>query len=231
MLSDIRRDLEKLADPEKAKILSRFFKTGRGEYGEGDIFLGVKVPQQRKIARKYASLPLEDIRALMGSKIHEQRLTSLLILVAKFKKADARGKKEIVDLYLKNTGNINNWDLVDSSAPYILGQYLLGKDRSVLYRLAKSGSIWERRIAMMSTFAFIKNNEFEYALKISAMLIGDEHDLIHKAAGWMLREIGNRDIKAEEQFLKEYCKKMPRTMLRYAVEKFDEGKRRKYMEK
>ncbi|MCK4555828.1 MAG: DNA alkylation repair protein, partial [Candidatus Aenigmarchaeota archaeon] len=155
MPSNLKQDLEKLADPKKAKILSRFFKTGKGEYGEGDTFLGVKVPNQRKVAAKYKDIALEDVQELLESRVHEYRLTSLFILVSKYKKADGLGKKEIVGFYLKNTKNINNWDLVDSSAPYILGNYLLDKDKSILYTLAKSGNFWERRIAMLSTYAFI----------------------------------------------------------------------------
>ncbi len=229
MPSSLKQDLEKLADPEKAKILSRFFKTGKGEYGEGDIFLGVKVPGQRKVAAKYKDIALEDMQELLESRVHEHRLTSLFILVSKYKKADDLGKKEIVDFYLKNTKNINNWDLVDSSAPYILGNYLLDKDKSTLYTLAKSGNLWERRIAIISTYAFIRNNEFEDALRLAKILLNDNHDLIHKAVGWMLREVGNRDRNREEIFLQKHCKNMPRTMLRYAIEKFEDDKRKAYV--
>lgn len=231
MPSNIKRDLEKLADPKKAKILSRFFKTGKGEYGEGDIFLGIKVPNQRKVAAKHKDITLEDVQELLESRVHEHRLTSLFILVSKYKKADDLSKKEIVDFYLKNTKNINNWDLVDSSAPYIPGNYLLDKDKSILYTLAKSGNLWERRISMLSTYAFIRNNEFEDALKIAEILLDDKHDLIHKAVGWMLREVGNRNLEKEKEFLKKHCKNMPRTMLRYAIEKFDKGTRKEYLNK
>lgn len=231
MPSNLKHDLEKLADPEKAKVLSRFFKTGKGEYGEGDVFLGVKVPGQRKVAAKYKDIALEDVQVLLNSKIHEHRLTSLFILVAKYKKADSKREKEIVDFYLKNTKNINNWDLVDSSAPYILGNYLLDKDKSILYKLAKSGNLWERRIAMLSTYAFIRNNEFEDALNIAELLLDDKHDLVHKAVGWMLREVGNRNLEKEEEFLKKHCKNMPRTMLRYAIEKFEDEKRNAHLKK
>ena len=231
MPSNIKHDLEKLADPKKAKILSRFFKTGKGEYGEGDIFLGIKVPDQRKVAAKYKDITLEDVQELLESKIHEHRLTSLFILVSKYKKADDPGKKEIVDFYLKNTKNINNWDLVDSSAPYILGNYLRDKGKPILYTLAKSGNLWERRIAMLSTYAFIRTNEFEDTLKIAEILLSDKHDLIHKAVGWMLREVGNRDPEKEEEFLKKHCKMMPRTMLRYAIEKFNKEKKNVYLNK
>ncbi len=224
-------DLQQLADPKKARVLSRFFKTGKGEYGEGDIFLGIKVPEQRKIAKMYSGLTFDDIGQLLGSNIHEYRLTSLFILILKYNKEDSMGKQEIVDFYLKNIKNVNNWDLVDSSAPHILGDFLLDKDRSILYRLARSGNLWERRISILSTFAFIKTNTFEDALNISEILLFDEHDLIHKAVGWMLREVGKRDLTIEEEFLQKHYLKMPRTMLRYAIEKFDEDKRKFYLGK
>ncbi len=229
MLDKIKEELLNLKDLEKAEILSRFFKTGKGEYGEGDIFLGIIVPKQRKVAKKYLNLGLEEIQKLLSSKIHEHRLTSLFILIDKYKKSD--NKKEIFDFYLKNTKNINNWDLVDLSAGNVLGNYLLEKDKSILYELAKSNNLWERRISIVSTFAFIKNNKFEDTLKISEILLNDKHDLIHKASGWMLREIGKRNQEIEEEFLKKYYKKMPRTMLRYSIEKFDEDKRKFYLKK
>jgi len=225
-LQEIKEDLQSYASPEKAKILQRFFKTGKGEYGEGDVFLGLKVPETRKIAEKYKELSLLDIQKLLDSKIHEHRLVGLLILVDKYEKSN---NKEIVDFYLANTKNINNWDLVDLTAHKILGHYLLDKDRTLLYNLARSNDLWEKRISIISTFYFIKNNDFKDALKISEILLNDKHDLIHKAVGWMLREIGKRDQKAEEKFLKKYYKKMPRTMLRYAIEKFDEKKRKAYL--
>jgi len=228
-LENITTNFQNLQDPEKATQLSRFFKTGKGEYGEGDIFLGIKVPEQRKLAKKYSGLPLDDIGHLLNSTIHEHRLTSLFILVLKYNKGDKKGKKAVVDFYISNLKHVNNWDLVDSSAPYILGNYLLDNDRTILYRLASSDNLWERRIAILSTFSFIKNNQYEDALNISEILIFDEHDLIHKAVGWMLREIGKRDIKTEEEFLQKHYHEMPRTMLRYAIEKFDEEKRKFYL--
>jgi len=228
-LKNLKEELQEIQDPEKAKILLKFFKTGKGQYGEGDIFLGIKVPQQRKIAKKYSGIPLDDIGELLKSNIHEFRLTSLLILVLKYKKEDFNGQKEIVDFYLSHMEDINNWDLVDSSAPYILGDFLLHKDKSILYRLAKSNNLWERRTAMLSTFAFIKNNKFEEALNVAEILLFDKHDLIHKAVGWMLREIGKRDIRTEEGFLEKHHREMPRTMLRYAMEKFDDDKRKSYL--
>jgi len=225
MLTNIIKDLNAISDKEKAKNYSRFFKTGKGEYGEGDMFLGIKVPEQRKIAQKYKNLNLKDIQSLLDSKIHEHRLTAIFILTAQFKK----NQEEIFNLYLKNTRNINNWDLVDSSAHYIIGEYLKDKDKSILYELAKSKNLWKRRIAIISTLCFIRNNHFEDTFKISEILLNDKHDLIHKAVGWMLREAGNKNIEAEEEFLKKHYQKMPRTMLRYAIEKFPEEKRKFYM--
>jgi 3-methyladenine DNA glycosylase AlkD len=229
MLNQLKHDLQKLSNPEKAKILQRFFKTGKGEYGEGDVFLGITVPLQRKTAKKYSGLTVKELQKLLSSKIHEHRLTSLLILVIKYNKATDTGKKEIFDFYLKNKKHINNWDLVDLSAEKIPGAYLFEKDKSVLYKLAESDNLWERRIAVMSTFYFIRNNQFDDTLKISGLLLNDKHDLIHKAVGWMLREIGKRDQETEERFLKKYYKTMPRTMLRYAIERFDEKKRMFYL--
>ncbi len=229
MLDQLKKDLSQLSNPVKAKILSRFFKTGKGQYGECDIFLGIPVPQQRKVANRYTHLLLNDLQELLNSKFHEHRLTALLILISKYRKAENSGKEEIFSFYLKNTENINNWDLVDLSAPRIVGDYLVNKDRSILYKLAKSNSLWERRISILSTFIFIDNNDFEDALSISELLLHDKHDLIHKAVGWALREIGKRDHNVEEHFLTKYCLQMPRTMLRYAIEKFDEKKRKSYL--
>ena len=229
MLDQIKKELAQLSDPDRAKNLSRFFKTGKGQYGEGDRFLGIAVPEQRKVAKKYTTLSLNDIQELLNSKIHEYRLTALVILIFKYRKADESGKEEIFDFYLKNTENINNWDLVDLSAPRIVGDYLVNKDRSILYKLAKSNSLWERRISILSTFIFIGKNDFEDALNISVLLLHDKNDLIHKPVGWTLREIGKRNQNVEERFLKKYCRQMPRTMLRYAIEKFDEKKRKFYL--
>ena len=231
MLSKIKSDLKILSNPEKAKILSRFFKTGKGEYGEGDVFLGITVPDQRKTAKKYADIHLQDLKKLLSSNIHEHRLTALLILVIKFQKADVSGKNELFDFYLENIRYINNWDLVDLSADKIIGAYLLDKDTSFLLTLSQSENLWERRIAIMATFHFIKQNRFRETLKISRMLLNDSHDLIHKAVGWMLREIGKRDQERVEAFLIKYYRQMPRTMLRYAVERFDDEKRKFYLNK
>ena len=230
-LFQFKKELKKISDPEQAKILQRFFKTSKGEYGEGDIFLGVKVPDQRKIVGKFNELFLDDVRKLLNSNIHEHRMSALFILINKYKKADESGKKKIFDFYLRNTKNINNWDLVDISAPKIVGDYLSGKPKNVIYKLSESNNLWEKRIAIVSTWAFIRNNEFSDTLKISKIFLADKHDLIHKAAGWMLREVGKRDQEIEEEFLKKYYLRMPRTMLRYAIEKFDEEKRRFYLGK
>jgi 3-methyladenine DNA glycosylase AlkD len=229
MLDQIKKEMAQLSDPHRAKNLSWFFKTGKGQYGEGDIFLGIPVPEQRKIAKRYVDLSLEDLHELLNSKVHEHRFTALVILISKYRKAEESGKKEIFDFYIRNTENVNNWDLVDLSAPRIVGDYLINRERSILYKLAKSDSLWERRISILSTFTFIYNNDFEDALNISELLLHDEHDLIHKAVGWALREIGKRDQNVEERFLAKHCLHMPRTMLRYAIEKFDEEKRKRYL--
>jgi 3-methyladenine DNA glycosylase AlkD len=226
---DVRKELQSLADPEKAATLQRFFKTGPGQYGEGDIFLGVIVPESRRVAKKFSQLSLGEVRELLYSGVHEERLVALLILVQKYSSAPGREKEQVVRFYLDNIKQVNNWDLVDLSAPSILGAHLMDRDREVLRRLAKSDSVWERRIAVMSTFHFIKNGEFRDALNIAEMLLQDDHDLIHKAAGWMLREVGKRDVAVEEAFLEKHCKAMPRTMLRYAIERLSERKRRSYM--
>lgn len=230
MSNNIREDIQRLGNPEKAKILSGFFKTGKGQYGEGDIFLGIPVPEQRKIAIKYSDLPLKDLHKLLSNRIHEHRLIALLILIGRYRREDKTGKRNIFNLYLKNTQYINNWDLVDLSAPNIIGDYLLTRDRSILYRLAQSENLWERRIAVISTFAFIKANQFDDTFLVAELLLHDRHDLIHKAAGWMLREIGKRDQQKEEIFLRKYAAVMPRTMLRYAVERFDSKKRLSYLD-
>jgi len=228
-LGHLRLELQKLRNPAKAEILSRFFKTGRGEYGEGDVFLGIPVPLQRRIAKKYPALRLEDLQELLSSRIHEERLVALLILISKYKNADNTDRRAAVDFYLKNTRRVNNWDLVDISAGNILGDYLLDKERTPLSRLAGSDSLWERRIAIMATFAFIRRNEFKDTIHIAELLLKDTHDLIHKAVGWMLREIGKRDRETEEQFLRTHYRNMPRTMLRYAIERFDEKTRNAYL--
>ncbi len=228
-IDEVRKELKSKASPETAKNLQRFFKTGPGEYGEGDIFLGLKVGGSREIAKKYQDLSLKETEKLLHSKIHEERLVALLILIHKFQTDKEDLKEKIFKLYLKNTKYINNWDLIDLSAHKIIGEYLRNKSKKILYKLAKSENLWERRIAVLSTFHFIGNNEFKESLKISKLLLKDQHDLIHKAVGWMLREIGKRSLAAEEKFLKIHYKKMPRTMLRYAIERFPEKKRQAYL--
>ncbi|MBZ4649559.1 DNA alkylation repair protein [Thermosipho sp. (in: thermotogales)] len=225
MLEEIIKELENNSNEKKAKASYKFLKAFPGGYGEGDEFLGLTVPIQRKIAKKYKNLPLEDVEKLLQSKYHEHRLTALFILILNYKNK----KEEVINIYLRNLDRVNNWDLVDSSAPYLLGPYLENKDKSILYELAKSDNLWKQRVAIITTFYFIKKKDFKDALKISELLLNHKHDLIHKAVGWMLREIGKRDKKVEEEFLKKYYKKMPRTMLRYAIEKFPEEERQKIL--
>ena len=229
MLNQLYRELQRLKNPEKAKIIARFFKTGKGEYGEGDIFLGIMVPNSRKMAIKYQELPFEDIKKLLQSKIHEERLIALLILIHNFQKEATQVQRKIFDFYLQSTIYINKWDLVDLSADRIVGRYLLNKPKKILVKLARSKNIWERRIAIIATYQFIKNGVFGETLRIAEILLYDKHDLIQKAVGWMLREVGKRDQKAEEDFLKKYYQKMPRTALRYAIERFDAKSRSYYL--
>ena len=226
--ADVKNELIKIGNNEKAEILSRFFKTAPGEYGEGDIFLGIKVPDQRKIAVQYSDIDLTELVYLLKDPVHECRLTALLILVRKYEKKEVE-RKEIVDFYLENTDFINNWDLVDLSAPKILGPWLYTRERSILYSLAESGDLWKQRIAVLATYFFIKKGDFSETFALSELLLNHKHDLIHKAVGWMLRETGKIDQNEEERFLKKHYKKMPRTMLRYAIERFDEEKRGKYL--
>ncbi len=229
-IESLKADLEKLKNPQKAKSLQRYFKTGPGEYAEGDIFYGLTVPQSREIAKKYFSLiSLPKIQFLLKSEIHEERLIALEILNFKYENSSEQEKSKIINFYLKNTKNINNWDLVDTSAPYLLGDFLLDKKKLILYDLANSNNLWEKRIAIISTFAFIKENQFQDTLRISEILLQDKHDLIQKAVGWMLREIGKKDINALQDFLKYHYKIMPRTTLRYSIEKFPEETRLKYL--
>jgi 3-methyladenine DNA glycosylase AlkD len=227
----LRNELASLADKNQAAVLSRFFKTGPGQYGEGDIFLGIKVPVQRQVAKKYEDLSLKDLESLLHSKVHEERLVALIILVNKYKKADEESKGRIYKFYLKNTKWINNWDLVDLSSHYIVGEYLLDKPRLPLYSLAKSKNLWEKRIAIISTFTLLRNKDFKDTIAISEILLGDKHDLIHKAVGWMLREAGKRDKKILIDFLDKHHQKMPRTALRYAIEKLSESERKYYLGK
>jgi 3-methyladenine DNA glycosylase AlkD len=234
-LNNFKTEYKKLANPAQAKVLSGFFKTGSGQYGEGDIFLGIKVPTQREAIKKYYDFNFKNLQELLKSKIHEYRLSALFILVKKFadaaKAGDEKLQQKIYNFYLKNAKNINNWDLVDLSAPNIVGQYLLLRSREMLYNLARSKNLWERRIAVLATFTFLRQKDFKDILKIAEILLRDEHDLIHKAVGWMLREAGKRDIKVLYKFLDKHFQKMPRTMLRYAIEKLPEAGRKKYLAK
>jgi 3-methyladenine DNA glycosylase AlkD len=231
MYNQIVKELNKLANPTKAKNLQWFFKTGKGEYGEGDKFLGIVVPKLRMIAEKYSpSITLVDIKKLLQSPWHEYRLLALLILTYQFPLVSKERQKQIYNFYLKNTDRINNWDLVDLSAYKITGPYLFAKpDKKILYKLVKSKNVWERRIAVLTTFYFIRQNEFKDSLRLTNLLLNDTHDLMHKAVGWMLREIGKREQKVLEQFLQKHYSKMPRTMLRYAIERLSEKKKKYYM--
>ena len=226
---DISNILRDLADPVIAEHSQRFFKTGKGEYGEGDQFLGIRVPALRKQVKKYQATSLPDVKKLLMSPFHEERLFALLLLVHKFSQGNDAEKTTIYQLYLDHTQYINNWDLVDSSAYKIVGVYLETRDRQILYQLAQSCNLWERRIAIMSTFQFIRNDQFDDTLQLSELLLNDSEDLIHKAVGWMLREIGKRDVATEKAFLKTHYKTMPRTMLRYAIEKFPKQERQQYL--
>lgn len=231
MIQELRKDIQSIASPEKAKTNAWFFKTGPGEYGEGDQFVGLTVPQQRMLAKKYATVSFEEITELLSSLIHEERLIALFILVARFQKADKAEKKQIYDFYMSHTEYINNWDLVDSSADKIVGAWsIINNDWSILKTLAQSKSLWERRIAMIGTYQYIKNGVYEPTLIIAEKLLLDNHDLIQKSVGWMLREMGKKcGQEVEESFLQRHYTKMGRTALRYAIEKFPEDLRKQYL--
>lgn len=234
-LDTLKAEIKKEGNPEKAKILSKFFRTGPGEYGEGDLFLGITVPIQRQLAKKYGDLTFSEIETLMESSLHEERLIGLLILVEQFEQAiqeeSTQKANRIIFTYLQNTAHINNWDLVDLTASKILGRWLFDKDRKQLYTLAKSKNLWEKRIAIIATYHFIKNGDFQDTLAISEILLHDTHDLIHKAVGWMLREVGKQNKEVLDEFLEKHHSVMPRTMLRYAIEKYPEAERRRYLQK
>ena len=227
--TQLQTELEKLANPDLAHFAQRFFRTGLGEYGDGDRFRGIRVPEIRKLVSKHAVLPLDETKCLLRSEFHEDRLLALLILVRQFAKGVELDRTRIYELYLKNMDAVNNWNLVDSSAPYIVGPYLLHKDRQPLHHLARSVDLWHRRIAIIATSHFIRNNDFADTLAISEVLLDDREDLIHKAVGWMLREVGKRNLEIELAFLKKHAGKMPRTMLRYAIEKFPESQRKAWL--
>src|SRR3989338_6496725 len=232
MLKKIREDLKSRANKQKAIILSSFFKTGKGKYGYGDKFLGVTVPESRKVAKQYTNLKFADIKKLLISEFHEERLVALLILTEIYRKEPKEAKKKIVNFYLDNASKVNNWDLVDLTAHQILGDYILNHEPKlikILYKLVRSGNLWERRIAIVSTFAFIRANKFKETFKIAELLMHDKHDLIHKAVGWMLREAGKRNQQELEKFLNKYYRKMPRTMLRYAIERLSDEKKKFFL--
>lgn len=225
----LRARLRDLADPEAAANAQRFFKTAPGEYGAGDEFLGIRVPVLRALARMHRDLTDGDVRSLLRSRFHEERLLALLMLVDRFCRGDAGRRAAIYRLYLASLDYVDNWDLVDSSASQIVGAYLETRSRRPLYRLARSRDLWRRRVAIMATFHFIRLGQFEDTLALAATLVGDREDLIHKAVGWMLREVGNRDRACAERFLIAHYRAMPRTMLRYAIEHFPAARRRAYM--
>ena len=229
MLDQLKQTLESLGNPDIAEHSQRFFKTGPGEYGEGDIFRGIRVPVLRKTAKQFKQLALTDTIALLHAPYHEDRLTALLILVLKYQKGSEDEKQAIYDLYLENTAYINNWDLVDSSAHKIVGPHLYDRDRAILYELVQSELLWERRIAVMATYYFIHKDDFQDTLMLAELLLEDKEDLIHKVVGWMLRELGKRNYDLEDAFLEKHYQKMPRTMLRYAIEKFPEERRQAYL--
>jgi 3-methyladenine DNA glycosylase AlkD len=225
----IQLRIRKLGSPKDAAILQWFFKTGPGDYGEGDIFVGVRVPVLRTLVKEFEAADESTLHALLEAAVHEDRALALFILVRHFEKGDEADRARIYRFYLDHTRRINNWDLVDLSAPQVVGGYLANRSRRPLYRLVRSKSLWERRIAILATFTFIRQGDFADTLALADLLLGDHEDLIHKAVGWMLREIGKRDLAVLEAFLKPRCNTMPRTMLRYAIEKFPEPKRQAYL--
>ena len=229
MLEPLRAQLQMMADPLVAEHSQRFFKTGPGQYGEGDIFLGIRVPVLRRVAREYRELDLDQVEELLQSSLHEHRQIALFILVDQFKRGVRSHRHKVHALYSRNIVHVNNWDLVDPSAEHIVGAWLNDQSRSLLYRMARAQSLWERRIAVMATFHYIKQGHFTDTLRICQLLLNDREDLIHKASGWMLREVAKRDPATAEAFLGAHYHAMPRTMLRYAIEKFPEDKRQAYL--
>lgn len=223
--------LDGAGDPVRAEHLQRFFRTGPGEYGEGDRFLGLRVPEVRAIARRHRELSLPDLADVLASPWHEHRQAALFVLADRYRWAGPADRATIAAFYLEHLDAVNSWDLVDGSAPHILGAHMLERDRGVLYELAASGHLWRQRVAVLATFAFIRAGEFQDTLRLAELLRDHPHDLIHKAVGWMLREIGKRDRAAEERFLDRHAARMPRTMLRYAIEKFDPERRRSYLQR
>jgi 3-methyladenine DNA glycosylase AlkD len=230
-LKSLQKETRNMADPKRAKVNAWFFKSGPGQYGEGDKHLGLSSPQTHWMAKKYHDLSLAELKKLIASKYHEERLIALRILVLQFQTGKQKEKSRIYKFYLANSKNINNWDLIDASADKIVGQYLLDNpsEKPILKKLAKSDNLWQRRIAIIATYQFIKNDKLSETLQIAKLLLTDKHDLIHKAVGWMLREVGKKDLEIEEKFLQKHYQAMPRTALRYAIEKFPEPKRQKYL--
>jgi 3-methyladenine DNA glycosylase AlkD len=227
--AEIQQELKSLADPRHAAVLQRFFKTGPGQYGERDRFRGIRVPVLRKVARKYRHLSLAEAEQLLQSAFHEDRLLALLLLIEHYYRDDDTVRDGIHRFYLDHTGWVNNWDLVDASAPHLVGHYLKDRSKDLLIRLAASRVLWERRMAIMATFHFIKQGDYDETFRVARLLLGDPEDLIHKAVGWMLREVGKRDVTAAEAFLQAHYRKMPRTMLRYAIERLPEARRQAYL--
>jgi 3-methyladenine DNA glycosylase AlkD len=225
----VRLELRELANPASAEKHADFFRTGKGGYGEGDCFLGVRVPMIRKLVREHRGLSQEECSVLLHSPWHEERLFALLMMVDSFARSGDPLREEIYRLYMSSTAFVNHWDLVDTSAPHIAGAWLSDRDRSPLYALARSERLWERRISIVATQHFIRRGDLADTFRIAEMLLHDSHDLIHKAAGWMLREAGDRDLAAEETFLRAHCRSMPRTMLRYAIEKLPEERRQEWL--
>lgn len=225
----LEKQLRKQGDKAIAQHSQRFFRTGKGEYGEGDLFVGVRVPALRKLVKESGDTPLTQIYELLKSKYHEARLLALLMLVNRFNSAEEADRKKIFNRYMRNLRHVNNWDLVDSSASYIVGVYLYDKDRSILYKEAKSKNLWRRRVAIIATHYFIRQEQYTDTLRLAKLLLQDKEDLIHKAVGWMLREVGNRDEQVLHKFLRQHCRRMPRTMLRYAIEKLNQQQRQQYL--
>lgn len=226
---ELCRELDGAGDPERARHLQRFFRTGPGEYGEGDRFLGLRVPEVRAIARRHRELSLPDVADVLASLWHEHRQAALFVLADRYRRVEPAEREAIASFYLDHLDAVNSWDLVDGSAPHILGAHLLDRDRAVLYELVASGHLWRQRVAVLATFAFIRAGQFRDTLRLAELLRDHPHDLIHKAVGWMLREVGKRDLATEERFLDRHAARMPRTMLRYAIERFEPERRRSYL--
>lgn len=228
-LKSLRTDYRKLANPDDVPNLNRFFKTGAGEYGEGDKFLGIRVPETRKAVKRFRDESLRTVTSLLASPYHEERLLAALMLVDRYERGDDETRGQVYELYMGHRDGLNNWDIIDSSAHKIVGPWLQDRDRKPMYELVESNSLWDRRIAIIATYHYIRTSDFTDTMKIAAQLRDDNEDLIHKAVGWMLREVGNRDREVEEKFLAKHYRKMPRTMLRYAIEKFPERRRKAYL--